>query len=213
MRKHIIFGLSVAVILGMAGCSKDSGRSGPLARPISNEQLKEELTVLSDTLNGKWKVMMWSDSLKTQQMEEMLAAIPPAAMEAQQRSELQKALRRLRTLRYDRNTVRDSDRIDAYDAAQDSVWNALRAFLPEDGPTGVPRVDSLNQSITAHQTETVFYRGRYDQTAKELNTLLRRYKKQVPKLGKPFDTLQPAPLFQWVDKNAKSTEESEETGS
>ncbi|RNI25630.1 hypothetical protein EFB08_12270 [Rufibacter latericius] len=200
----------MAFLLGVAGCSKDAGKSGPLARPISNEQLKEQLTVLSDTLNGKWNVMMWSDSVKTQQMEEMLAAIPPGAMEAQKRADLQQAIRRLRTLRYDRISVRDSDRIDAYDAAQDSVWNALRAFLPESGPTGVARVDSLNQSITAHQTETVFYRGRYDQTAKELNTLLRRYKKQVPKLGKPYDTLQPAPLFQWVDKDAKLTQE--ETG-
>ncbi|WP_125077729.1 hypothetical protein [Rufibacter latericius] len=210
MKKNILFGLTMAFLLGVAGCSKDAGKSGPLARPISNEQLKEQLTVLSDTLNGKWNVMMWSDSVKTQQMEEMLAAIPPGAMEAQKRADLQQAIRRLRTLRYDRISVRDSDRIDAYDAAQDSVWNALRAFLPESGPTGVARVDSLNQSITAHQTETVFYRGRYDQTAKELNTLLRRYKKQVPKLGKPYDTLQPAPLFQWVDKDAKLTQE--ETG-
>ncbi|MBC3538579.1 hypothetical protein ACFSC6_05435 [Rufibacter sediminis] len=210
MKKNIFFGLTLAVLVSLAGCSKESGRSGPLARPISDEQLKQELTVLSDTLNGRWRVMMWSDSLKTQQMEEMLAAIPPGAMEAQKRADLQQALRRLRNLRYDRNSVRDSDRIDAYDAAQDSVWNALRAFLPESGPTGVARVDSLNESISAHQTETVFYRGSYDQTAKELNTLLRRYKKQVPKLGKPFDTLQPAPLFQWVDKNAKPTDEDVE---
>ncbi|WP_181304139.1 hypothetical protein [Rufibacter sp. XAAS-G3-1] len=209
MKKSIFFGLSVALIMSLAGCSKDSGRSGPLARPISNEQLKQKLTVLSDTLTGKWNVMMRSDSMKTEQMEEMLAAIPPGAIEAQKRADLQQAIRRLQTLRYDRNSVRDSDRIDAYDAAQDSVWNALRAFLPADGPTGVALVDSLNQSISEHQTQTIFYRGRYDQTAKELNTLLRRYKKQVPKLGKPYDTLQPAPLFQWVDKDAKPSDEEE----
>lgn len=200
----------MALIMSLAGCSKDTGKAGPLARPISDEQLKHELTTLSDTLTGKWNVMMRSDSLKTQQMEEMLAAIPPGAIEAQQRAELQEAIRRLQTLRYDRNSVRDSNRIDVYDAAQDSVWNALRAFLPENGPTGVALVDSLNQSISEQQTQAIFYRGGYDQTAKELNTLLRRYKKQIPKLGKPYDTLQPAPLFQWVDKDPKPTDEEEE---
>ncbi|KAA6437724.1 hypothetical protein ACD591_15080 [Rufibacter glacialis] len=210
MKQNIFFGVALALVVSLAGCSKDSGRSGRLARPISNEQLKQELAVLSDTLAGKWNVMMWSDSIKTQQMEEILAAIPPAALGSTQRAQLQHALRRLQTLRYDRTSVRDSDRIDAYDQAQDSVWNAIRAFLPETGPTGIARVDSLNESITAHHSETVFYRGRYDQTAKELNTLLRRYKGQIPQLGKPYDTLQPAPLFQWVDKDAPVKEEEEE---
>ncbi|WP_205499763.1 hypothetical protein [Rufibacter psychrotolerans] len=210
MKKEVIFGLAVALVLGLAGCAKDSGKSGKLARPISDEQLKEEIAVLYDTLTGKWNVMMQSDSLKTHQMAELLAAIPPEAMEAQQRANLQQSIHRLAVLRYDRNSVRDSDRIDAYDQAQDSIYRALRAYLPENGPTGVALVDSLNASINNLQTETIFYRGRYDQTAKELNTLLRRYKKQLPNLGKPYDTIQPAPLFQWVDKNAQPTEEEED---
>ncbi|MFB9864672.1 hypothetical protein [Rufibacter immobilis] len=210
MKKQLFFGMAIALVMGMVGCSKDSGRTGKLARPISDEQLKQELAVLNDTLTGKWNVMMHSDSVKVRQMEEMLAAIPPEAIAAQQRADLQQAIRRLSTLRYDRTSVRDSDRIDTYDAATDSVWNALRAYLPENGPTGVALVDSLNQSITALHSEAVFYRGRYDQTAKELNTLLRRYKKQLPNLGKPYDTLQPAPLFQWVDKDAKPAEDEEE---
>jgi hypothetical protein len=209
MKTFNLFGVVAAFALLLAGCSKDPGKSGKLVRPISNDQLKQEITVLSDTLTGKWNAMMWSDSVKIHQMEEMLASIPPGALPAQQRMELQQAIRRLSVLRYDRNSVRDSDRIDAYDQAHDSVWTALRAILPEDGLTGVPLVDSLNTSITAHHNEVVFYRGNYDQTAKELNTLLRRYKKQLPNLGKPYDTLQPAPLFQWVDKNAKPVEEEE----
>ncbi|WP_157593164.1 hypothetical protein [Rufibacter tibetensis] len=210
MKNNFLFGLAATLVVILAGCSKDSGKSGRLVRPISDDQLRQELTMLSDTLTGKWNVMMWSDSVKTQQMEEILAAIPPAALESTQRADLQQALRRLQGLRYDRNSMRNTDQIDAYDQAQDSVWNAIRAFLPENGPTGIARVDSLNQSITAHHSEVVFYRGRYDQTAKELNTLLRRYKGQVPKLGKPYDTLQPAPLFQWVDKNAPAKEDEEE---
>ncbi|WP_192821594.1 lipoprotein [Rufibacter sp. LB8] len=204
MKNKFFFGALLVLVTFLAGCSKDSGRSGPLARPISNEQLKTELTILTDTLTGKWNVMMDSDSLKIKQMEDLLAALPPAVVAAQQRADLQKAIRRLPTLRYDRNTVRVSDRIDAYDLAHESVWNAIKAFLPTDGPTGDLRVDSLQQSIQAHHSEVIFYRGRYDKTAKEINTLLRRYKKQIPKLGKPYDTLQPMPLFQWVDKSAAS---------
>ncbi len=200
----------MALAVGIMGCAKDSGKTGKLVRPISDEQLKQEITVLYDTLNGKWNVMMQSDSVKNHQMEELLAAIPPEAIQAQERANLQQSIHRLTSLRYDRKTVRDSDRIDAYDMAQDSVFRALRSYLPENGPTGVALVDSLNESITSLHTGTVFYRGRYDQTAKELNTLLRRYKKQLPNLGKPYDTLQPAPLFQWVDKNAKTTDEEEE---
>jgi len=210
MKLRYSFGVALLFMMGAAGGSKESGKTGPLARPISDEQLRQELAVLTDTLTGKWNVMMQSDSLKRRQMEEMLAAIPPAAMPDSQRAGLQHAIRRLSVLQYDRNTVRDSDRIDAYDLAQDSVWKALQAFLPEEGPTGVQTVDSLQQSISSLHSEVVFYRGRYDQTAKEINTLLRRYRKQLPKLGKPYDTLQPFPLFQWVDKNAKPTGEEEE---
>jgi hypothetical protein len=210
MKKQYFLGIALVLLVGMMGCSKDSGKTGRLARPISDDQLRQELTTLTDTLTGKWNVMMQSDSVKQRQMEEMLAAIPPAAMADSQRASLQHAIRRLSALRYDRNTVRDSNRIDAYDTANDSIWSALRAFLPENGPTGVQLVDSLQQSISNHQNEVVFYRGRYDQTAKEINTLLRRYRKQVPKLGKPYDTLQAFPLFQWVDKNAQPTEEDEE---
>src|SRR5690606_37669326 len=158
-------------------------KSGRLVRPISDDQLRQELTTLTDTLTGKWNVMMQSDSVKQRQMEEMLAAIPPAAMPDSQRADLQQAIRRLSSLKYDRNSVRNSDRIDAYDLAQDSVWRALQAYLPAEGPTGVPLVDSLQESIRNHHNEVVFYRGRYDKTAKEINTLLRRYRGQVPKLG------------------------------
>ncbi|MBA9075806.1 MULTISPECIES: hypothetical protein [Rufibacter] len=206
MKTILAVAVAFLMVLGMASCSRDSGKPGRLARPISDTQLKQELTTLSDTLTGKWNVMMTSDSVKIQQMEELLAALPPAVMPPQQRADLQKSIRRLPTLRYDRRTVRNSSRIDAYDIAHDSVWNALRAFLPTDGPSGLARVDSLYQSISTLHNETVFYRGRYDKTAIEMNTLLRRYKKRLPNLGKPYDTLQPAPLFQWIEKPDSSAQ-------
>ncbi|MGV3539305.1 MAG: hypothetical protein ACO1OQ_05810 [Rufibacter sp.] len=209
MKNISAWGAALLLVLNLASCSKDSGKPGRLARPISDDQLKQELTTLSDTLTGKWNVMMASDSLKIKQMEELLAALPPAVMPAQQRADLQKAIRRLPTLRYDRRTVRNSSRIDAYDLAHDSVWTALRAFLPADGPTGSAQVDSLSQSIATLHNETVFYRGRHDRTAIELNTLLRRYRKRLPQLGKPYDTLQPAPLFQWVEKPDSSAQASQ----
>lgn len=200
MKKQNFFGIALAIIISITGCSRDSGKPGRLARPISDTQLKTELTTLADTLTGKWNVMVESDSTKIRLMEDLLAALPPAVMPARQRADLQKAIRRLPTLRYDRHTVRVSDRIDAYDMAHDSVWKALEAFLPENGPSGLAAVDSLRVQIQTHHNEVVFYRGRYDKTAIDLNTLLRRYKKRLPKLGKPYDTLQPAPLFQWVEK-------------
>jgi len=173
-----------------------------LARPISNQALQEQLIVLSDTLTGKWNIMMWSDSVKMQKMQALLTAIPPDSISAEKRANLQKAIRRLPTLKFDRRSMADSDLIDAYDLAHDSVYQALQAYLPPaDVETGVPQLDSLRQEVKTHHEEVVFYRARYDLTAKEMNTLLRRYRKRLPKLGKPYDTLQPAPLFQWIDKS------------
>lgn len=212
MKKLSFLGISLGLLLSLASCSRDSNKRGPLARPISDEQLKEELITLSDTLIGKWQVMYASDSLKIQEMQELLAAMPPALLTPEHRSNLQKAIRRLPTLRYDRHTMRNSDLIDAYDMAHDSVWSALRAFLPDSGSTGSYLVDSLHQQIQRHHDQVIFYRGKYDMTAKELNTLLRRYRKRLPGLGKPYDTLQPAPLFQWVEKKttAQLSEEAAE---
>ncbi|MFC6998704.1 hypothetical protein [Rufibacter roseus] len=204
----IAFALLVA--LSVMSCSKDSGKSGKLARPISNQELQKQLITLSDTLSSKWQVMVASDSMKTQQMEELLGSIPPNSISAQERANLQKAIRRLPTLRYDRRTMRDSDMIDYYDHAHDSVWNALQAYLPPaEVETGNALIDSLRNQIKEHHNEVVFYRARYDMKAKEMNTLLRRYRKRLPKLGKPYDTLQPAPLFQWVEKNEVEPVEEE----
>lgn len=203
--------LTLLLAVGVMSCSKDAGKSGKLARPISNKNLQEQLSILTDTLSGKWTVMVASDSMKIEQMEELLGAIPPDSLSAQDRANLQKAIRRLPSLRYDRRTMRDSDRIDAYDLAHDSIWKALQAYLPPAGvQTGNDLVDSLRQNIKEHHEEVVFYRARYDMTAKEMNTLLRRYRKRLPKLGKPYDTLQPAPLFQWVDKEEEEVVEEEE---
>jgi len=200
--KHILYSLLLVVTVFLAGCSKDPGKSGPLARPISNKALQEQLIVLSDTLTGKWNIMMWSDSVKMQKMQALLTAIPPDSISAEKRANLQKAIRRLPTLKFDRRSMADSDLIDAYDLAHDSVYQALQAYLPPaDVETGVPQLDSLRQEVKTHHEEVVFYRARYDLTAKEMNTLLRRYRKRLPKLGKPYDTLQPAPLFQWIDKS------------
>ncbi|QHL86999.1 hypothetical protein GU926_05935 [Nibribacter ruber] len=209
MKKYLHL-CAFGVLLGAASCSKDSGKSGPLARPISVEQLRTQLITLSDTLSGKWTVMAASDSTKIEDMEEMLAALPPAVLPPDQRADLQKSIKRLSTLRYDRKTMSNSDMIDAYDMAHDSVYKALFAFLPDSGSTGIPRVDSLKNEIQAHHNEVVMYRSRYDVTAKEMNTLIRRYRKRLPRLGKPYDTLQPAPLFQWVDNSKPNTETPEE---
>ncbi len=203
MKNISLFCLAIGFVLSLAGCSKDPAKTTPFARPISNKTLQANLATLSDTLSGKWNVMLLSDSVKIAQMEELVKSLPTSTMSAAEKAKFQQAIRRLPAGRYNQRTMADSDLIDAYDVAHDSVYQALLAYLPPpDVETGNATTDSLRGEIKDHHEEVVFYRARYDMTAKEINALLRCYRKRLPKLDAPFDTLKPAPLFQWVDKPA-----------
>lgn len=190
----------LAFLLFMAAftaCKTDRGNKAAVVDPVSPAAAKAQLDVFRDTLAVRWTQMIASDDAKMRDTEQVLRELEkqPSA-NATQVQQLTRANERLKNIRYDQETMASSERIDAYDAAQDSVLRAVYALaLPASGPAN-ETVQTLTEGIQAADNQVVGYRVRYDQAAKQFNNYLKLHKPEISKLGSEYNQLQPKPLFE-----------------
>ncbi|SMB98231.1 hypothetical protein SAMN00120144_1015 [Hymenobacter roseosalivarius DSM 11622] len=178
-------------------CKTDRANKTAVVDPVSPAAAKAQLDVFRDTIEVRWNQMIASDDAKMRDTKQVLRELQkqPNANTTQVR-QLTRANDRLKTLRYTQRTMTASERIDAYDAAQDSVLRAVYAVaLPASGPAN-ETVQSLTESIQAADNQVVGYRVRYDQAAKQFNNYLKVHEPEISKAGAKYKQLQPLPLFE-----------------
>lgn len=190
----LAFLLFVAIF---SSCKTDRANKAAIVDPVSPAAAKAQLDVFRDTIEVRWTQMMVSDDDKMRATEQVLRELQKQpGTNAAQVQQLTRANERLKTLRYNQQTMAASERIDAYDAAQDSVLRAVYAVaLPPSGPAN-ETVQSLAESIQAADSDVVGYRVRYDQAAKQFNNYLKLHEPEISKIGGEYKQLQPLPLFE-----------------
>lgn len=178
-------------------CKTDRANKTVIVDPVSPAAAKAQLDVFRDTLDVRWTRMIASDDAKmsatTQVLSELRKQPDTNAAQVQQ---LTRANERLKTLRYNQQSMAASERIDAYDAAQDSVLRAVHEVaLPVSGPAN-ETVHTLTESIQAADNEVIGHRVRYDQAAKQFNNYLKLHESEISKIGGEYSQLKPLPLFE-----------------
>ncbi|MBX0289025.1 hypothetical protein K3G63_01160 [Hymenobacter sp. HSC-4F20] len=164
--------------------------------PASAQAVKVQLDILKDTVEARWTAMQSSDDNKLRNTRQLLRELTTQpGTDRTQLAQLQYANDRLARRRYDQQTMAESARIDAYDAAQDSLLRVVYALaLPTDREPTTP-VKSLTEQIQTADAELVNYRVRYDQAASRFNNYLQVHTAELEQLGGKYSKLKPLPLF------------------
>jgi hypothetical protein len=187
-----IFWLLVALVVVITGCN----RRPKAIDPASTEAVKTQINILRDTVEARWTEMLASDDNKMRNTQRVLTTLEnQPGTDRTQLQNLQRANTRLKSLRYNQQTMAESAKIDAYDTAQDSLLQIVyRIALPTDRQPAEP-VKALTDQIQAADGELVGFRVRYDQAAMRFNNYLQVHMAELNQLGGKYSKLKPLPLF------------------
>ena len=185
--------LAFLLIVSLDSCN----RTPKVIDPTSPAAARAQINILRDSVNAQWQEMIASDDAKIKTTTQLLQALEQQpGTDRTQLQQLTQNNNRLRQLRYDQQSMAASDRIDAYDAAQDSLLHAVYVLaLPDADAPPTPTIGSLAQTIREADDQVVTYRVRYDEAAKRFNDYLQQHQEGLTSLGGKYAKLQPLPLF------------------
>lgn len=185
-----------SLLLALACLVISCNRTPKPIDPASAQAVKVQLDILQDTVEARWSEMLASDDSKLRSTRQLLRELTsqPGA-DRTQLAQLQYANDRLTRRRYTQQTMAESARIDAYDAAQDSLLRVVYAVaLPADREPAAP-IRTLTDQIQTADAELVGFRIRYDQAASRFNNYLQVHAAELEQLGSKYQQLKPLPLF------------------
>lgn len=191
----ILFRLTLLAIftgLIISSCKKDVSK-GKAARLDS---LKYEIDSLNQAIDFAWDTMIAEDNKKLDYLKRIVdEAVYVLNVSEVDRNKLHGDIEALRTFRYDRNSMSDSDLIDAYDSATDSTIRMVMTFIDSVNGNDIPLIDTLIKDIRQLDEMVIHRRGYYDEPAMAFNRLMKERKRLIKKLGDPYASMEAYPLF------------------
>ncbi|WP_155832995.1 hypothetical protein [Hymenobacter swuensis] len=183
--------LVLTTFLTTIGCN----RTPKPIDPASAQAVKVQLDILQDSVEARWSEMVASDNAKLHDTRQLLRELTTQpGTNRQQLAQLQYANDRLPRRRYTQQSMAESERIDAYDAAQDSLLRAVYTLLPA-GQEPTAAIKTLTDQIQVADGELISFRVRYDQAATRFNNYIQVHTAELEQLGSKYANLKPLPLF------------------
>ena len=187
-----------ALVLISFSCERGGKESSEKNNSKKADKVKLEIDADVDTLNFVWKAMIRSDDQKLADIKRLLLEV--SYTERYDITLYDSAIamqKRLPAKRYDQATMADSKLIDSYDAATDSLLRlTMKITSTAKGIDGHPLAAQLLNEIGEADNKVVRYRAEYDIWVKKYNKCLKDNDKQLKKLGEPYSSLTPKPLFE-----------------
>ena len=193
--KSAVIGL--LILTGCAASCKRDGSKAAALNPASAAAAKAQFDVLRDSVDLKWRGMMDSDDQKmgvTRLLLRELRGQP--GTDATQLQRLERANARLKTRRYNQQTMANSALIDQYDTAQDSLLHALYPVAAPNGAAGTENARNFVEGLQQLDAGVVGFRVQYDRAAKQYNDYLRLHQPELQSLGSRYSAAKPFPLFE-----------------
>ena len=193
--KSAVIGL--LILTGCAASCKRDGSKAAALNPASAAATKAQFDVLRDSVDLKWRGMMDSDDQKmgvTRLLLRELRGQP--GTDATQLQRLERANARLKTRRYNQQTMANSALIDQYDTAQDSLLHALYPVAAPNGAAGTENARNFVEGLQQLDAGVVGFRVQYDRAAKQYNDYLRLHQPELQSLGSRYSAAKPFPLFE-----------------
>ena len=195
--KSLLAGLLIITACA-ASCKHEANKAA--LNPAATAEVKAQFDQLSDTVAVRWRDMIESDDQKIGVIRLLLRELQaqPGA-NATQLEGLGKANARLKTLRYNQQTMTSSPLIDRYDAAQDSLLHALYPVAAPGGAAPTENARNFVEGIQQIDEGVVGYRVQYDRAARQYNNYLKLHQEQLETLGGKYAELKPLPLFELAE--------------
>ena len=188
--------VALLILTGCAASCKRDGSKAAVLNPASAAAAKVQFDVLRDSVDVKWRNMTESDDQKISITRLLLRELKgQPGISAAQLQDLERANNRLKTRRYDQQTMATSALIDQYDTAQDSL---LKAVYPVAAPNGnAPTENARNfvEGIQQLDAGVVTFRVEYNQAAKQYNDYLMLHQTELKSLGGKYAKVKPLPVF------------------
>lgn len=196
--KSLLAGSLLVAACAAASCKHEGSKAA--LNPAATAEVKAQFDQLSDTVAVRWRDMIESDDQKigvTRLLLRELQALPGA--NTAQLQGLGKANARLKTLRYDQQTMSSSALIDRYDTAQDSLLHALYPVAAPDGAAPTENARNFVEGLQQLDEGVVGFRVQYDRAARQYNNYLKLHQEQLESLGGKYAELKPLPLFELAE--------------
>jgi type IV pilus biogenesis protein CpaD/CtpE len=186
--------LLVFLTVCAASCKRDSSKT--TTNPAAASAVKAQLDILRDSVDLKWRSMTASDDQKLGVTRLLLRELKgkPGIDDAQLQS-VERANARLKTRRYDQQTMASSDLIDQYDNAQDSLLHVLYPLAAPNGNAPTETARNFVEGIQQLDAGVVPFRLQYNQAARQYNDYLKLHQAEVQSLGGKYAEAKPFPLF------------------
>jgi hypothetical protein len=172
-------------------------------RPSPKNEKEESQTIIVEyrealaSADSSWQVMIKSDDAKIDNMSRLADELKliDGADTALLRS-TQENIGKLKLLRYSKENMGESGKIDQYDSSCTSAFEMLRKEISRN-PKAIQYqlVNQLKNEITVADDSVLFYRKSYDKQADRINHLLSRDKEGILKKEATQFKQNPLPVF------------------
>ena len=190
--KSILLIFFVAIILG--ACNKNTSTS---LTPTAIDSLKTVFQDINTQLEAAWNTMMQDDDDKLSNLTRLLQEVEYSGdYNRLKLDSLKKDIDQLAAVRYDQQTMSDSDLINLYDSMTTRAMGEVTVFTTRLSQFDqYPLMGQLIQEVFEADDRILRFRIDYDRAAKQYNSFIEEHEPDLPLVAKQ-KVLQPKPLFE-----------------
>jgi len=190
--KSILPIIIITVILG--ACNKNASTS---LTPTAIDSLKTVFYDINTELDITWKEMMQDDDEKLHNLTRLLQEVEYSGNYNRLKLDsLKEDIDQLASVRYNQQSMSDSDLINLYDSMTTQVMGEVTLFTTRlEQFEQFPLMGQLLQEVFEADDRVLRYRIEYDKTAKQYNSFIEAHEPDMQLVAKQKG-LQPKPLFE-----------------
>ena len=194
--KSALTGL-VIITACAASCKRDTTKT-PVSDPASVSEVKAQFDILSDSVRVSWAQLNNLTDHKLKATNELLSELKSTGAGKTNPARLtlfSERIATLRSLRLDQEVLSNNERVNAFDATQDSLFSPLARLAAPGDQAPNEKIRDLVESVKLDDADEVGQRIRYDRFVKSYNDYLKLHGEKLQQLGGKYSTLKPLPLF------------------
>lgn len=190
--KSILLIFFVAIILG--ACNKNTSTS---LTPTAIDSLKTVFQDINTQLEAAWNTMIQDDDDKLSNLTRLLQEVEYSGdYNRLKLDSLKKDIDQLAAVRYDQQTMSDSDLINLYDSMTTQAMGEVTVFTTRLSQFDqYPLMGQLLQEVFEADDRILRFRIEYDRAAKQYNSFIEEHEPDLPLVAKQ-KVLQSKPLFE-----------------
>ena len=190
--KSILPIIIITVILG--ACNKNASTT---LTPTAIDSLKTVFHDINTELDITWKEMMQDDDDKLDNMRRILQEVEYSGdYNRLKLDSLKQGIEDLASVRYNQQSMSDSDLINLYDSLSTRIMGEVTGFTTALSHfEQYPIMGQLLQEVFEADDRVLRYRIEYDRSAKQYNSFIEEHEPDMQLVAKQ-KVLQPKPLFE-----------------